>query len=319
MIMFWGINLHHIECFFAVATTETLRAAARRLDIPYSTLKKNLDVLQQKLGTQLIIIEKNGCKLTADGEILYEHFNSFNFGLSEFKIAIERMRQNKKKTIHCIAPYASSLLILEPILKTIRKNNPNTIFMSGGYGIDYGTLPLTDCALIFPDEIPFVDRSQYDLDYLASYRGGLYAHQDFIDNHGMPNKFSDLKYHKVIQRLMRFPKRYKNEEWLHPFFTGEGSDFIPVHTARTHYELLFILLNGGGIARSSDMMALFYPELVNVLPSYRSHINHIFFATNKNSRNQMEIKIVRDHMFETFTPLREKYKSHAKNVEIPYG
>ena len=71
--MGYGINLHHLEVFHAVAVSGSLTAAARELGTSQPAATKQLRLLEETLGTALLDRLPRGVRLTAAGELLERH------------------------------------------------------------------------------------------------------------------------------------------------------------------------------------------------------------------------------------------------------
>jgi len=67
------MNLHHLRVFHAVATTGSITAAARALQISQPAVSKQLGDLEDAVGTQLVDRLPRGIRLTAAGRALAEH------------------------------------------------------------------------------------------------------------------------------------------------------------------------------------------------------------------------------------------------------
>ena len=67
------INLHHLRLFRAVATDESLTAAARRLNLSQSALSTQIRTLEQTLGHELFERRGRAMALTEAGRIALDH------------------------------------------------------------------------------------------------------------------------------------------------------------------------------------------------------------------------------------------------------
>ncbi|MGQ5702199.1 LysR family transcriptional regulator [Sandaracinobacteroides sp. A072] len=67
------LNLHHLRLFRAVATEQSLTAAARRLNLSQSALSTQIRILEQSLGHDLFERRGRGLVLTEAGRIALDH------------------------------------------------------------------------------------------------------------------------------------------------------------------------------------------------------------------------------------------------------
>lgn len=71
--MGYGLNLHHLEVFHAVAVSGSLTAAAQALGTSQPAVTKQLRLLEETLGAVLLDRLPRGIRLTAAGELLERH------------------------------------------------------------------------------------------------------------------------------------------------------------------------------------------------------------------------------------------------------
>jgi DNA-binding transcriptional LysR family regulator len=308
------VNIFYLQCFFMACEAGSLRQASRTLQIPYSTLKKNIDLLQQMLGTTLLITDKDGCRPTDAGDILNQHYTAFQSNSDDLYNAIEKVTLYSQRTVQCYSPYVMDSFFMRQICTKLRFQYPDISFVHKAFGIEYSHLPLTDCALIFSPKDHPMDLSNYDIEYMASYTVSIAAHKDFLAHHGTPKRFSDLKDNMLIKRADITPGHYGKIEWLEAFLIS--SNTAPRYVFHGPEECVQAMIDGCGIGLCSEITRIFYPELTPILPSYKLPITDLFFVMNKDTKNRQEVMLIRDHIFKTLAPLREKYKNHQKSIKL---
>ncbi|MCM2130628.1 LysR family transcriptional regulator [Larsenimonas rhizosphaerae] len=77
------MNLDHLKLFVAVAEQESILAASKMLDIPNSTLSRQIKNLEGQLGQQLVLRSTRHLRLTAEGRALYERARPLVAALSD--------------------------------------------------------------------------------------------------------------------------------------------------------------------------------------------------------------------------------------------
>lgn len=82
-----NINLYHIQLFLSVAETENITVAAKKMHITQSMLSRIIKQMENSLGLQLFIREKNRLRITPAGKILYNEFSTINRSV---ELAIEK-------------------------------------------------------------------------------------------------------------------------------------------------------------------------------------------------------------------------------------
>lgn len=113
-----------LETFITVADTGSINKAAEQLNLAPVSIKRQLDSIENEIGTQLLIRNSFGTQLTEAGKIYYDFANNT---LSEY--------QNAKMKIKDISNYSS-----------------NTLLICTGEG--YSSLPLDLFTLAFLEKYP---------------------------------------------------------------------------------------------------------------------------------------------------------------------
>lgn len=106
------VRLRHLDCFVTVAQTRNLGRAAARLSLSQPAVTKILNELEAILGTVLIERNRQGAKLTRDGETFLAHAISVLDALHAAGAAVgpQRERQHEAVRVGALPTVAPDLL-----------------------------------------------------------------------------------------------------------------------------------------------------------------------------------------------------------------
>ena len=85
-------NLNHLVTFAALAETGSFAGAARRLDLPSSTVSEHIAALEKNLGLQLVLRTTRKSRLTESGRRLARDASRMVSVVEEAMAAIDAPR-----------------------------------------------------------------------------------------------------------------------------------------------------------------------------------------------------------------------------------
>jgi len=135
------MNLHHLSIFFAVASTGSLTASARRLHISQPALSRELKVFEERLGVPLFERHSRGMRLTQAGEVLSQYAKR----LFELERAAEgAMREiagGQQGRLSIGASNTIGTYVLPRVLAAFRRSRPKvqvTVFVGNTLQVSQG-------------------------------------------------------------------------------------------------------------------------------------------------------------------------------------
>jgi DNA-binding transcriptional LysR family regulator len=185
-----------VMTFIAVAKEESFAKAGDRLGIGRSSVSRNIQKLEQQLGTKLFSRTTRSVGLTAEGEIFYE---SCKPGIDGILNAIERMRDLRGGPPRGLLRISSTVgfgrKVIAPLLTRFRVMYPEV-------SID---LLLSDTPANFTSDgidIAFrngrVDDSQIIARRIIPMHMILCASPEYVLENGLPTSVADLAHHRAI-------------------------------------------------------------------------------------------------------------------------
>ncbi|ALL71179.1 Transcriptional regulator, LysR family (plasmid) [Paraburkholderia caribensis MBA4] len=185
-----------VMTFIAVAKEESFAKAGDRLGIGRSSVSRNIQKLEQQLGTKLFSRTTRSVGLTAEGEIFYE---SCKPGIDGILNAIERMRDLRGGPPRGLLRISSTVgfgrKVVAPLVSRFRSLYPEV-------SID---LMLCDSPANFTSDgidIAFrngrVDDSQIIARRIIPMHMLLCASPEYALEHGLPMAIQDLSRHRAI-------------------------------------------------------------------------------------------------------------------------
>lgn len=87
------------EVFLTIAQTGSFRKAADRLGYTQAGISYIVGAMEESIGLSLFIRERNGVRLSPEGEELYPHFKQLEIWQRQFKEAIDELNGLEKGTV----------------------------------------------------------------------------------------------------------------------------------------------------------------------------------------------------------------------------
>ncbi|MEM5339667.1 LysR family transcriptional regulator [Paraburkholderia azotifigens] len=240
-----------VMTFIAVAKEESFAKAGDRLGIGRSSVSRNIQKLEQQLGTKLFSRTTRSVGLTAEGEIFYE---SCKPGIDGILNAIERMRDLRGGPPRGLLRVSSTVgfgrKVIAPLLMQFRVLYPEVSI----------ELMLTDTFANFTSDgidIAFrngrVDDSQIIARRIIPMHMILCASPEYAEQKGLPMHVDDLSRHRAINFRFSSGRIY---EWE---FKVKGA--LVKHAPSAHLTfndadlVLNAVLEGEGIAQLAGYQA----------------------------------------------------------------
>ncbi|MGU3401018.1 LysR family transcriptional regulator [Brucellaceae bacterium D45D] len=252
------MNWDDIRIFLAVARSGQILGAAKRLGLNHTTVARRLTALEASLSTTLLTRRTNGSTLTQAGE--------------EFLLAAERM---EAEMLAARAQVGDADIAISG---TVRIGAPD------GFGVNFLTPRLARLTQQYPDltiqlvPVPrsfSLSRREADIAItverpsqgrliarrLVDYTLGLFAHKDYLAEHGVPESVEALSKHRLIG--------YVDDLVITPslaYAPEISRDWKPDFEVSSALGQTEAVRAGGGIGILHAFIARADPDLVAVLP-----------------------------------------------------
>ena len=260
-------DLNTLMIFAKVVDAKSFTEAARRLDMPVSTVSRRVALLEEELGLRLLVRSTRAVRLTEDGAKLIGQARA----LAEINDAVEDARARQwgeaVETLRISAPPSISDTVLAPLLASFRTAFPKVgvkVYISGRIADD------------FPDGVDLQVRigprrePEPGRQTLITYRHRLVASPGYLRAAKPLRVPRDLLAHP----LLAFACPTLESSWTLAEVGGPGREtlrFTPHLAIGDYAGLTSLMLAGGGIG---DLPPVAQPELmregrlVEVLPGW---------------------------------------------------
>ncbi len=259
-------DLNALMIFAKVAEANGFSKAARRLDIPVSTVSRKVAELEDQLGVRLLERSTRRLRLTDIGAEVLEHAQRGVEVAEAVDSVVSNQLAEVKGTVRLSAPPNISDNLLAPVVNAFRAAYPavrvrimvterHVDHIAEGIDIAFRVGPLRDSSLTART--------------VLRYRHRLVASPDYLLNHEPPRRPTDLLEH----RLLAFSFWAQDSTWT--FYQGDRQEtisFQPYLAMNDYAGLAAALVSGGGIG---DLPQIVSPSLVKeeslveVMPEWR--------------------------------------------------
>lgn len=118
------MNLNHLAIFQAVASCQSVSAAARQLHISQSAVSKQLGDFEQHLGVQLFERRPRGMRITEAGRLLQGYANRLFAIEAEAEAALGDLHARRRGRLVIGASRTLGGYLLPPLLAAFRERHP---------------------------------------------------------------------------------------------------------------------------------------------------------------------------------------------------
>lgn len=182
-------NWDSFRFFLALARHKTLKSAPRHLNVDQTTVGRQIQQLQEILGTQVFEKSSNGFHLTVAGQRILPILEEMETAAHSAERKIVGLDENPNGTLRIALPGALANHWLIPHLSTFRKNFPK-IHLELLTGPEVLNLSRREADIA----IRLVRPTEQDL-VLKRKKGfslGLYGHKTLFRSKSKPQKIEDL-------------------------------------------------------------------------------------------------------------------------------
>jgi len=184
----------NLRFFLELSRSRTLSAAARRLEVDYTTVSRRIQTLEKNLGAQLFSRQANGYALSEAGRSLLPRAEAMESACS----AIERERVERTESLSGnvrIGATEGYGALLASQLAQLTQHHPNL-------AIDLLAVPRTvhlsrrEADIVITLERP--ERGPFIITRLTDYVLRLYASPAYLDEHPPIRSREDLAEHRFV-------------------------------------------------------------------------------------------------------------------------
>ncbi len=248
-----------LRIFLAVARSESLSGAGKRLGLDPATVGRRIGRLEDATGARLFLKSPQGYALTEEGAALIPHAEAAEAALSGAQEVLTGGKgAGLSGQIRLGAPDGCANYVLPQVICAICDENP-------GLEVQIVALPrVFNLSKREADMAIGVSRPQagrLTVQKLTDYRLHLAAHPDYLAKAPPLHALADLAAHRVVGYIadMIFDRELD-------YLSGLGAGAPPMASNSVSVQLQ-LLRAGAGVGVVHDFALPFAPELVKLLPA----------------------------------------------------
>ena len=189
------MNWDDARVFLAVCRESTLRGAARVLGVDQATVGRRIAALEKSLNATLFLRTSEGYALTALGEAAMRAVEKMEHSAHELERRIQGLDDRLTGTVRVTTTDSMAIDLLIPAIARLHRQHPDVRVQ-----LDASTQILSlakreaDIAVrnTRPENPDLIARR------LARWPIGLFASQDYVDAHGIPQPGSAFEGHDLV-------------------------------------------------------------------------------------------------------------------------
>ncbi|MDF1686866.1 MAG: LysR family transcriptional regulator [Parvibaculaceae bacterium] len=276
--------------FLAVMRHGSLSAAAHALKLTQPTLGRHVDGLEAGLGTSLFTRSRMGLTPTDAALALMPHAEAMEAAVAAFTRAASGEAQDARGTVRLTTSQIMGAEVLPPFITEFRQRHPH---IDIELNLDDRQQDLlrrdADIALRMarPTQTALIARK------VGVLKVKLYAHQDYLKNHTLPDTVEDLAHHTVIG--------YDANPRIFELLDQDGLGISrKTFSLRSDSELaqLALLRAGAGIGGAQMGIAERTRELVPILHNQFGFDMEMWLAHHEDLKSSLRVRLLYNFLAE---------------------
>jgi DNA-binding transcriptional LysR family regulator len=277
------IDWNLLRAFHMTASTGSLSAAARKLDLTQPTLSRQVASLEANLGVTLFERLGKRLSLTQTGRELLEHIGTMGEAAEAVVLSASGRVQDVSGQLCISATDTFSTYVLPEIVEKIRTEAPH-ITIKLDVANTHSNLHQMEADIA----IRHVRPEQKDLvgEYVRDTEACFYASERWVAEHGLPSTPSELD----GKHLIGFDDTLRLASYLSELgFQVDASDFRLISdSAVVAWEMV---KRGMGVAAMLREVAQTTPELVRLFPGLKPVPVPIWLVTHQAMQNSPRVRL----------------------------
>lgn len=260
-----NIDLNRVQIYVKIVEAGNITRAAEQLNEPKAKLSRNLALLEQELGVQLVYRTTRQFRLTEAGLQFYENSKANIEALSQAVSRLQAADEDLIGTITLTAPDDIGLLVVTQIVNEFTKMYPKV-----GFRLIYShqLLDLVKLGVDVAIRVGNLKDSSLIQKKAGNVKMILAASPKYLNKARMPTTVDQIVSHQCIG----FSSQANSQVWSLHSQTGKKSIKLNYHmTANNYIAVRDLLLQGQGIGflpRFLCEQALASGELIHILKQW---------------------------------------------------
>ncbi len=290
-----------LRIFHAVADAGSLTHAGDTLHLSQSAVSRQIRALEEGLNTTLFHRHARGLILTEQGELLFDATKAMSARLETASARIRDSEEEVFGKLRVTTTTGFGSLWLAPRLANLYDKHPELQIdlMLEERVLD---LPMREADVALRMKEP----SQADLirKRLMTVHMRLYATREYLDKHGEPKSFSELKNHRVIYQDRTGTQVAANLSLVNEIMTYQMGSVL---TVNNYFGVLQGVDNNLGIGVLPHYVAADDPKLVRIMPDQQSTEVPLYLAYPEELRHSKRVQAFRDFVIDEINKSRKKH------------
>ena len=282
-----------LRIFHAVAEAGSFTHAGDVLGLSQSAVSRQIAALEESLDVALFHRHARGLVLTEQGELLYRIAQETFAKLAMTAVRIRESKDRPQGPLRIMTTVAFGSVWLTPRLKEFNDVYPE---ISLGLFLEDAepdlSLRRADVAIqMFPARQPDLIQR-----HLATFRYGLYATQDYLQKHSVPQTPADLDNHALIVYGEDGPRPLDRINWPMQIGMPAGKRRRAILKVNNIYGIFRAVQSGMGVGMLPHYMSRENRNLVELLPDLRGQTLDVYFVYPEELRQSKRVTVFRDFL-----------------------
>ncbi|WP_026296606.1 LysR family transcriptional regulator [Hirschia maritima] len=293
-----------LKSFHAAAETGSLTAAGERLGISQSAVSRQIAALEESLKNSLFQRHARGLILTEAGRILHRATAEMASSARTAESALNDTGDTPHGQLHVTAPVAFGSFWLAPRIHKFADLYPRMRIKLSLDDREYDLLTLeAECAIRLwaADKADLIQRK------LVTVRTSLYASEEYLEQHGTPERAEDLDRHRIVS-FGEEAEQMSAMNWAQRIGRDDRPEREPTLQINNVNGMMRAVRAGLGIADLPEYMVSEEFGLRKVLPDQSGPTFDLFFIYPADLKRSRRISIFRDFITSELKADRQQVK-----------
>lgn len=281
-----------LRVFHAVAQSKSLTRAGETLHLSQSAVSRQISALEEKMGIALFHRHARGLVLSEQGEILFKTVAEMVARLEHTEMTLAEALTRPKGPFKLTAPSAFTNLWLTQQMQEFTQLYPDieVTLVAADRELDL-TIREADAAIrLYPARQPDLVQCP-----LMCFSNSLFASNDYVREHGVPQMLSDLRGHKLLgfeESVSGAP--FAEVNWLYALPEAKQLGLKPYFKVNSLMALRTAVKNGMGIAALPDYLMYRARHVSRVLPLLNGPKTEAYYVYPMELKHSKRVNVFRN-------------------------
>lgn len=277
-----------LRIFYTVALSKSHTKASETLNLSQSAVSRHIAGLEDRLGIPLFLRHARGLMLTEQGEILFRMVSEMVSKLQATELALAETNARPRGPYKLTAPGAFTNIWLSRQMKEFTDMYPEiqVTLISEDRELDLTTREADAAIRFYPTK--HSDLVQIPL---MTLHNSLYASNDYLRLHGIPQTLADLAQHKLLGFETASASPFQEVNWLFDLPEAQALGLKPFFAVNSLFSLRVAVKQGMGIAAFPDYMMYRTRHITKVLPELQGPSTEGYYVYPVELKNSKRVAV----------------------------